>query len=138
MVYQTLEGLINALPYIGLAIGLIVGIPFLIWIIYKLLKTYVVIGGIQKVKEREDYKNLEWLNHHYSKLGWSMQDIANDQGVSMITIKKWIDKLKHTSSESAVLDQEISERKEEKIYCAHCGQINTNKFNFCISCGKPL
>ena len=138
MVFQSLEGIFNALPYIGITIGLAIGILFLIWIIYKLLRTYDVIGGIQKVKEREDYKNLEWLEHHHFKLGWSMQDIANDQGVSMMTVKKWIDKLKSSSNESAVIIQEVKEVKKGKVSCVHCGQENTNDFKFCISCGKLL
>jgi hypothetical protein len=92
-----------------LAIGLIIGIPFLIWLIYRLLRTYDVIGGrhteitvapgkvirSRKVKEKEDYKNRVWLKHHYHKLGWSIQDIANDQGVSMMTVKKWVEKLEN-------------------------------------------
>ena len=137
MIFQTFEGIISALPYIGLAIGLMIGIPFIIWVIYKLLRTYDVIGGIQKVEERGDYKNQEWLRKQYYELGWSLQDIANDQGVSMVTVKKWVDKLKSTSPTTAVQDQEKSTRKEKKT-CTFCGQVNTVEFRFCIFCGKPL
>ncbi|MFX1281476.1 MAG: hypothetical protein ACFFA3_19160 [Promethearchaeota archaeon] len=138
MIFQTFEGIISALPYIALAIGLMIGIPFIIWVIYKLLRTYDVIGGIQKVEERGDYKNLEWLRRQYYELGWSLQDIANDQGVSMVTVKRWIDKLKSTSTARAVQDQEKSPRKDEKNTCTFCGQVNNVEFRFCVFCGKPL
>ncbi|MFX1570686.1 MAG: hypothetical protein ACFFCV_20300 [Promethearchaeota archaeon] len=47
----------------------------------------------EKVEEKDDFKNLDWLKHHYYDLGKSIQDIADEQGVSMITIRKWIDKI---------------------------------------------
>ena len=37
--------------------------------------------------------NINWLNHQYYELGRSLQVIANDQGVSVMTVKKWVDKL---------------------------------------------
>ncbi|MHA2391325.1 MAG: hypothetical protein ACXAEX_05095 [Promethearchaeota archaeon] len=48
---------------------------------------------VKKVEEKDDYKNFDWLKHQYYELGKSVQDIANEQGVSMITIRKGIDKL---------------------------------------------
>lgn len=47
---------------------------------------------IKKVEEKGDYKNLDWLRHQRHELGKSIQDIADEQGVSMITIRKWLDK----------------------------------------------
>ena len=47
---------------------------------------------IEKVEEKGDYKNLDWLRHQWHDLGKSIQDIADEQGVSMITIRKWLDK----------------------------------------------
>ena len=35
-------------------------------------------------------------------------------------------------------DQENSHGKEGRTTCTHCGQVNTDEFKFCISCGKPL
>lgn len=59
-----------------------------------------VISGIYvysklppKFEARKNYMNLKWLNHQYYEGGRSLQDIADDQGVSMMTIKKWIYKL---------------------------------------------
>ncbi|MFX0028805.1 MAG: zinc ribbon domain-containing protein, partial [Candidatus Hermodarchaeota archaeon] len=106
--------------------------------IEELLRTYDVIGGIQKMEERGYYENLEWLRHHYYELGWSIQDIANYQGVSMITVKKWVDKLRSTPIDTKDQEQEISQGKEGKSTCIHCGQVNIDDFKFCISCGKPL
>jgi len=48
---------------------------------------------VEKVEVKDDYKNLDWLRHQYYDLGKSIQNIADVQGVSMITIKKWIDKI---------------------------------------------
>ncbi len=36
---------------------------------------------------------LTWIKHQYYDLGRSIQDIADDQHESMMTIKKWVDKL---------------------------------------------
>ncbi len=43
------------------------------------------------MKVKDDYKNSDWLKHQYYELGKSIQDIATEQGVSMIMIRKWID-----------------------------------------------
>lgn len=55
-------------------------------------------GNVYEERERlevkDDYKNLVWLRYQYYELGKTIQDIADEQGVSMITIRKWIDKLK--------------------------------------------
>ena len=53
-----------------------------------------VYEKVESVEEKDDYKNLEWLRRQYYESGKTIQDIANNQGVSMITIRKWIDKLK--------------------------------------------
>ena len=45
----------------------------------------------EKVEVKDDYKDSDWLKRQYYELGRSVQDIANEQGVSMITIRKWID-----------------------------------------------
>jgi len=50
-------------------------------------------------EEKNDYMNLDWLKHQYYDLGRTIQDIANDQNVSMITISKWLEKLENTSKE---------------------------------------
>ncbi|MFX1419955.1 MAG: hypothetical protein ACFE9N_13635 [Promethearchaeota archaeon] len=47
--------------------------------------------------EKQDYMNEVWLKHQYYDLEKSVQEIANEQNVSMITIKKWVDKLESNS-----------------------------------------
>ncbi|MFW9971346.1 MAG: hypothetical protein ACFFDF_14225 [Candidatus Odinarchaeota archaeon] len=51
----------------------------------------------KKKLEKQDYMNSEWLSHQYYDLQKNFQEIANDQNVSMITIKKWVDRLESTS-----------------------------------------
>jgi len=51
------------------------------------------IEEVERVEEKDDFKNLDWLKHQYYDLGKTIQVIANEQGVSMITIRKWLDKL---------------------------------------------
>ena len=57
------------------------------------LKEGNVYEKVEKVEEKDKFKNLDWLKHQYYDLGKSIQNIADDQGVSMITIRKWIDKI---------------------------------------------
>ncbi|MFX1419953.1 MAG: hypothetical protein ACFE9N_13625 [Promethearchaeota archaeon] len=45
--------------------------------------------------EKQDYMNLEWLRHQHYNLEKNIQEIADEQYVSMITIKKWVDKLEN-------------------------------------------
>lgn len=72
---------------------------------------------VEKAEEKDDYKNLGWLRHQHYELGKSIQDIANEQGVSMIVIRKWLDKHKT---------------------CPYCGSIFIDNLKFCGKCGKPL
>ena len=55
--------------------------------------SYFYLKSPFQLEEKQDYMNLKWLHHHYYELGRSLQDIADDQGVSMLTVKKWVDKL---------------------------------------------
>jgi transposase-like protein len=50
----------------------------------------------KKKIEKQDYKNLGWLRYQYYDLQKNIQEIADEQNVSMITIKKWVDKLDST------------------------------------------
>lgn len=68
-----------------------------------------VIGGFYfylksppKLEVKKDYIKVNWLNHQYYELGKSLQDIADNQGVSMITVKKWVDKLDGASVDVGV------------------------------------
>ncbi|MBA7525843.1 hypothetical protein ES705_18001 [subsurface metagenome] len=58
---------------------------------------YVYLKSTPRLEVKKNYMNLKWLNHQYYELGKSLQDLANDQGVSMMTIKKWVDKLDDVS-----------------------------------------
>ncbi len=51
----------------------------------------------KKKIEKQDYMNSGWLRHQYYDLRKSIQEIATEQNVSMITIKKWVDELENTS-----------------------------------------
>ncbi|MHA2180359.1 MAG: hypothetical protein ACXAAH_02915, partial [Promethearchaeota archaeon] len=50
----------------------------------------------KKRAEKQDYMNLGWLRHQHYNLEKNVQEIADEQNVSMITIKKWVDKLEST------------------------------------------
>ena len=52
---------------------------------------------IKKSRPKEDYSDLDWLKHQYYDLGRTIQDIADEQNVSMITIKKWLEELEGDS-----------------------------------------
>jgi len=51
---------------------------------------------IPKFVVKNDYTNLEWLEEQYYTLKKSIQEIANDQNVSIMEIKKWVDKIERT------------------------------------------
>ncbi|MFX1279375.1 MAG: hypothetical protein ACFFA3_08155 [Promethearchaeota archaeon] len=70
-----------------------IGIGTLLIILTVILAFSYYYQFPSKVVEKNYYKNEKWLNHQYNELRRSLQDIAIDQGVSMITIKKWVDKL---------------------------------------------
>lgn len=65
-------------------------------IIYKLLKFLLEIHG---PREKTDYMNLNWLKHQYFDLGKTLQDIATNQNVSLLKIKRWVDKLDNASND---------------------------------------
>jgi len=78
-------------------VSIIIGIIILAWgLIKTLISPKKYRGYIEEKKtfeEKQDYMNPSWLKHQYYDLGRSLQDIANEQRVSMITIRKWVDKL---------------------------------------------
>jgi len=79
---------------------IIIGIAFLVLVP---IRTLIGLRGYKKDKiqyeEKQEYMNPSWLKHQYYDLGKSLQDIANEQNVSMITIRKWIDKLSPASGD---------------------------------------
>ncbi|MHA1985459.1 MAG: hypothetical protein ACW98D_02360 [Promethearchaeota archaeon] len=81
-------------------------------------------------EEKRDYMNLTWLNRQYYELGRSLQDIADDQGVSMMTINKWVDKIERPG---------LVKPEEKSINaCPHCGQKLHGKARYCVYCGKKV
>ncbi|MFX1501808.1 MAG: hypothetical protein ACFFDH_12665 [Promethearchaeota archaeon] len=50
-------------------------------------------GFGEESEEKHDYINANWLKHQYYDLGKSIQDIADGQKISMITIRKWLEKI---------------------------------------------
>ena len=52
-------------------------------------------------EEKKDYMNLDWLKHQHYDLGRTIQDIADEQNVSMIVIRKWLDKLENSSNKTS-------------------------------------
>jgi len=86
----------------GFGVGILLCIFLLIYldanwfdiIPYRKSELYEEVEEVEEVEVKDDYKNLVWLRYQHYELGKNVQDIASEQGVSMITIRKWIDKLK--------------------------------------------
>ncbi len=89
---------------IPIIVLIVLGVVFQIWEIIITMVLIVIIGSSlyiyynyyhkpKLVKEKKDYMDLTWLKHHYYDLGRSLQDIADEQNVSMITIKKYVERL---------------------------------------------
>jgi hypothetical protein len=77
---------------------IIIGIIILtLGLIITLIITPKIFRGYIKEQKKfegmQDYMDPSWLKHQYYDLGISLQDIANEQHVSMMTIRKWVDKL---------------------------------------------
>lgn len=49
----------------------------------------------QTIKEKKE--DLNWLKHEYYDMGRSIQDLADELNVSMMTVKKWLDKFNEFS-----------------------------------------
>ena len=43
--------------------------------------------------EKQDYTDLKWLEKQHFELNKSIQQIADEQNVNMMTIKEWINKI---------------------------------------------
>lgn len=95
LIYSGFQILIPAelINIIGIAI-IIIGIVFLGFVPLRLFKNIREYKKKEiQYEEKQEYKNLSWLKHQYYDLGKSLQDIANEQNVSIIKIRKWVDKL---------------------------------------------
>ncbi|MFX1503797.1 MAG: hypothetical protein ACFFDH_22740 [Promethearchaeota archaeon] len=109
--------------YLILLIG---GFGLIIWRILKFILNYRS-DKLKAPVERYDYMNAKWLRYQYFNKGKTIQDIANDQGVSMITIKKWLDKFESSSEENGDIDLDKTEvtiiekkKSKKKRICPYC------------------
>ena len=53
-----------------------------------------------KLISRQKELDLKWQHHEYYNLGKSIQAIADEKNVSMMTVQKWLEKLKMTENSS--------------------------------------
>ncbi|MFX0026241.1 MAG: hypothetical protein ACFE8M_07485 [Candidatus Hermodarchaeota archaeon] len=74
--------------------GIIAGGNMLTIIGAILIKKHIKYEKVMRVV-KNDYTNLEWLKEQYYDLKKRVQDIADDQGVSMMKIREWIDKIEN-------------------------------------------
>jgi hypothetical protein len=49
----------------------------------------------QKMEQKRDYMNVDWLKHQYHDLHRSIQEIADEQGISVMTMKYYLDKVEN-------------------------------------------
>ena len=61
-------------------------------------------SGVSKLRSKLISKqkevDLKWLHHQYYDLGKNIQTIADEKNVSMMTVQKWLEKLKNTEKGS--------------------------------------
>jgi uncharacterized OB-fold protein len=97
--------------------------------------------------EKKDYINPNWLKHQYYELNRSIQDIADDQNVNMVTIRKKLDILEKPVSIKEELKPKkpnhvpsISMEKEGNpiIKCLNCGHQLSFGAKFCVNCGGKV
>ncbi|MFX1456656.1 MAG: zinc ribbon domain-containing protein [Promethearchaeota archaeon] len=88
-------------------------------------------------EEKRDFTDLKWLEHQYYGLGRTIQDIADDQGVSMITIKRWLVKIKRPISRIDTSSYK-TQLEAQEITCPNCGQKLYSRTKFCVKCGENL
>ncbi|MFW9823661.1 MAG: zinc ribbon domain-containing protein, partial [Candidatus Thorarchaeota archaeon] len=88
-------------------------------------------------EEKRDFTDLKWLEHQYYGLGRTIQDIADDQGVSMITIKRWLVKIKRPISRIETSPYK-TQLEAKEIICPNCGQKLYSRTKFCVKCGENL
>jgi len=74
-----------------------VGFYFIIaYSLFLIILRYVYKNYVVFAEEKKDYTDLEWLRQQFHVLNRSIQEIANEQNTSIITIKKWVKKLENS------------------------------------------
>jgi hypothetical protein len=69
----------------------LIAYSFLLIFLRYVYKNYVLYA-----EEKKDYTDLKWLKQQFYGLNRSIQDIADEQNTSIITIKKWVKKLENS------------------------------------------
>ncbi|MFW9878225.1 MAG: zinc ribbon domain-containing protein [Candidatus Thorarchaeota archaeon] len=116
------------------------------------------ISSISVVKEEDDQIDINWLKHQYHDLGRTMRNIADQIGVSMVSIKKMlysygiisekkevklktdVPPLKIEEAQPIQPAIEIKEEKRKKVLriCKFCGMRIPKNKTFCIQCGMLI
>ena len=79
-------------------------------------ETIKPIPPISGIKGRNAQIHLNWLKHQYYDLGKTIQDIANDQNVSMMTIRKLLERIEAISEKEEVKSMiDVPPLKTEEI-----------------------
>ena len=78
-------------PY-GFTIELVTFLPFVSGLLLIFGRIYFMRIVAERIK-KQNYTDLKWLEKQHFELNKSIQQIANEQNVSMVTIKEWINKI---------------------------------------------
>ena len=78
-------------PY-GFTIEFVIVLPFVSGLLLIFGRIYFVRIVAERTK-KQNYTDLKWLEKQHFELNKSIQQIANEQNVSMVTIKEWINKI---------------------------------------------
>lgn len=78
-------------PY-GFSFEFAIVLPFIGGLLLIFGRIYFMRIFSERIK-KQDYNDLKWLENQHFNLNKSVQQIAGEQNVSMITIREWIDKI---------------------------------------------
>ena len=78
-------------PY-GFSFEFAIVLPFVGGLLLIFGRIYFMRIFSERIK-KQDYSDLKWLENQHFNLNKSVQQIAGEQNVSMITIREWIDKI---------------------------------------------
>ena len=78
-------------PY-GFIFEFVIVLPFVAGLLLIFGRIYFMRIFSERT-EKQDYTNLKWLENQHFELNKSIQQIADEQNVNMMTIKEWINKI---------------------------------------------
>ena len=78
-------------PY-GFTFEFTIVLPFIAGLLLIFGRIYFMRIFFERT-EKQDYTDLKWLEKQHFELNKSIQQIADEQNVSMMTIKEWINKI---------------------------------------------